>query len=443
MADPYWNKNGYFGRDRHKVILYPKSPRRHHSSSSNEREVRELPSYRNPRTNERYEDPVKERWHEDFPDIIEEKNKMMNSRTVGYNVNAYDSSDIFAADSMRFINQLGDYNNYSTRIKYRAKDSFTNLLSMIVVNLSEVCPNLKVRYEYHGQNTAYVFAYDDEMAHVMVRLDDYLQSIKPDEVTDRDITIITQGRPHFVEAATKMFEGDKVEVKVPRIQWKFMSGGREQIKTLFLEEPVKPLDEFYPWLPCGIEEYFDNYLASDSNILIFLGEPGAGKTSLIRYLIHSRNLNTTVTYDVDLLKSDGLYVDYLMEDDMNLLLIEDAELILTDRKSAGNQIMSKLLNVSDGLVKVFNKKMIFTANVSDIDEIDSAILRPGRAFDIIKFDKLTFEQAEKAAKAAGIAAPTEYKKYSLAELFKQNEVEQSGRNVEKAQTFGFGFTGGR
>lgn len=439
---PSNNRNGYFGPDRFRPLLYPRFLTRFQGNYALDRVVREPPVWRNPRTNERHVDTDKERYHEDFH--INDEITTMQNRNVNYAVNAYDSSDIFAADSMRFINQLGLQNNYSTRIKYKTKGTLNDVLDMVIDGVTVACPGRYVRYEFHGQNTVYVFAIEDNgTATLMVRIDDYLSSTVPFEEADRDITIISQGLPELVMPVTEHFDSKKIEVKQSRIEWKFMAGGRQQSKTIMLDDPVVPKDAYYPYLSTGVEEYFDNFLASDSNILIFLGEAGAGKTSLIRYLLHSRGLNTTVTYDEDLLKSDSLYVDYLLDDDMNMLVIEDAELILTDRKSAGNKVMSKLLNVSDGLVKVFNKKMVFTANVSDIDEIDEAILRPGRAFDVVKFRKLTFEEAIAAANVAGVPAPTEDRDYSLAEVFKLKEMETATRNVEKARSFGFGFTGRR
>lgn len=438
------NRNGYgnWDRDTHKEAPYPKSPRHFSPKYEFDRPCRENPKWRPLNSNELIIDEYNERWHEDLH--ISKKEKLMDTRRdVSYSVNAYDSSDIFAADSLRFINQLGERNNYSTRVKWKAEDSLDNILNTILSGLNTICAGFKIRYEYHGQNTVYIFVYDAAFTHVMVRIDDYNSSTKPYEVTDRDMTVIVQGLPDMVPSIAKHVDDTKVEVTKSRIEWKFMSGGRPQSKNMTIKDPPKPLDEFYPWLNDSIENYFDRFLASDSNILIFLGEPGAGKTSLIRHLIVSRDLNCTVTYDNELLKSDSLYVDYLLDDDMNMLIVEDAETILTDRKNAGNQIMSKLLNVSDGLVKVFNKKMIFTANVNEIDDIDSAILRPGRAFDIVKFRKLTFKEAVAAAKAAGIDPPTEHDDYSLAEVFKLKEAADAVRNVEKVQSFGFGFTSGR
>lgn len=412
-------------------------------------------SYRDPVTNKHYSFNGCGRDHKDFISI-EDQEQQESMRNINYSVNAYDSSDIYGADSMRFINQLGNESCYSHRFKYTTKDSFMNILEGIMVEIGgtgavarygnpSYSGHYESRYEFHGQNTVYVYLYDTQskMQVLLVRLDDYWEESDPFAVAERDISVIITGIPKFAIDFKERFEKIKREEKFCKVEWKFMAGGRTMSKTIQLEKPVKPHTEFYPWLPCDIEEYFDNYLASSSNILLLLGPPGTGKTSFLRYMIHSRQMSAVMTYDEGLLGSDGLFVEYLTKDDHNMLLVEDADVLLKDRENAGNKIMSKLLNVSDGMIKLFNKKMAFTANIGDIDSIDSAILRPGRAFDVMMFRELTFDEAVKAAEVAGIEPPTERKDYSLADLFNAKEVESVTRNVEKAKSYGFGFTSGR
>ena len=97
--------------------------------------------------------------------------------------------------------------------------------------------------------------------------------------------------------------------------------------------------------------------------------------------------------------------------------------------------MFKILNASDGLIKLPNKKMIFTANLADDSQIDPALTRPGRCYDVIHFRELTFEEASAAAKAANIQPPKENRNYTLSELF--NDHNKHNRLVKQERKFGF------
>ena len=61
-------------------------------------------------------------------------------------------------------------------------------------------------------------------------------------------------------------------------------------------------DEFYPWIKEGVESYLDRFMSSESSILLMIGPPGTGKTSLLRHLICSRNLTAMFSYDEALLE---------------------------------------------------------------------------------------------------------------------------------------------
>jgi len=115
-------------------------------------------------------------------------------------------------------------------------------------------------------------------------------------------------------------------------------------------------------------------------------------------------------------------------------VVEDADILLTDRKHEGNKTMAKLLNVSDGLVKVANKKVIFTANLKTKREIDPALTRAGRCFDVVNFRDLTKAEAKLAAEVSGIADPE--KSLPLCELF-DKDYEEAVRNHDGSFKVGF------
>jgi ATP-dependent 26S proteasome regulatory subunit len=98
------------------------------------------------------------------------------------------------------------------------------------------------------------------------------------------------------------------------------------------------------------------------------------------------------------------------------MVMEDADMFLKSRKE-GNTMMHKFLNVGDGLVTTRNKKMVFSTNLPSIKDIDPALVRPGRCYDIIHFGELNQAEAEKLAKRAGVTIEGERKKWSIADVF--------------------------
>jgi hypothetical protein len=184
-------------------------------------------------------------------------------------------------------------------------------------------------------------------------------------------------------------------------------------------------NEFYPWLTHGVDTFVDNYLRSNASILVLYGPPGTGKTSFLRYLLTSRGINAAVTYDERILREDSFFVEYLTDEEHNALIVEDADLLLSPRENGQNDMMSKFLNVSDGLVRIANKKLIFTTNITQLSKIDSALLRPGRCFAAVEFRELTSAEASAAASVAQLSdrdwSSQDY--WSLSQLF--NPVESN------------------
>jgi ATP-dependent 26S proteasome regulatory subunit len=80
-------------------------------------------------------------------------------------------------------------------------------------------------------------------------------------------------------------------------------------------------------------------------------------------------------------------------------------------------MMHRFLNVGDGLVTTKGKKMIFSTNLPSIRDIDSALVRPGRCFDIVTFDVLSAVDAKTLAKKLKVKLPEVKDTYSIAEVF--------------------------
>lgn len=201
------------------------------------------------------------------------------------------------------------------------------------------------------------------------------------------------------------------------VTWYFMFGDETRQSSVILDPAPPVYDEFYPWIKGGLRPYFDSFIKSPTSLLFLSGPPGTGKTSLIRWLLHEYSMNAAVTYEEKLLSSDSTFVDFLTGDSQNVFVIEDADTILGSRSREGNKMIARFLNVSDGLIKFPNKKVIFTTNLDDFKKVDEALLRPGRCFGMIKCRALTYDEASAAAKVAGLPVPARKADYTIAELF--------------------------
>lgn len=212
--------------------------------------------------------------------------------------------------------------------------------------------------------------------------------------------------------------------KLVKISWHYQTSRGTDSASLHvtgLNQHIR--DEFYPWFPKGVNTFIADYFDNPAAVLVLYGPPGTGKTSFLRHLLLTQGVNAMVTYDDKVLAKDEFFVNYLTDEEHDALIVEDADVFLAPREDGENTMMSKFLNVSDGLIKIMNKKMIFTTNITQLNKIDSALLRPGRCFEAVEFRELTPTEAHAAAQAAGVAAQdwASQRSWSLAQIFNHSE----------------------
>jgi SpoVK/Ycf46/Vps4 family AAA+-type ATPase len=208
---------------------------------------------------------------------------------------------------------------------------------------------------------------------------------------------------------------DNFEAVASSIDWVYNQKG-DTITLPVLTENY-PVKEFYPFLEDKtLEQYYDEYMKSKASILILIGPPGTGKTTFLRGLISHTKSNAIVSYDVRVLEDDDFFANFIGKDDSQLLILEDADTFLRPRKD-GNHLIMKFLNVGDGLVSSNKKKIVFTTNLPSVKEIDPALIRPGRCFDILNFENLTASQANNVSELLGLEKEPFVNDVSLAEVF--------------------------
>lgn len=233
------------------------------------------------------------------------------------------------------------------------------------------------------------------------------------------------GDPQWVRDWVERFD-DEFKRAQNLIEWVYSSHGNS-ISVPLNYRPA--LRSAYPWIKGDFDQYIDNYLNSDASVLILIGPPGLGKTTFIKNIIHRSGGDAKVAYDEKVMNDDGLFAGFI-DDDTRFLIMEDADAFLQSREE-GNTMMHKFLNVSDGLISAADKKMIFSTNLPNVTDIDAALMRPGRCYDVVQFRPLTIDEAEAVIEEAGAGSiPPDKTLISLAEIFSQQPSDSFRRKKQ-------------
>jgi len=219
------------------------------------------------------------------------------------------------------------------------------------------------------------------------------------------------------------------------LDWQFITAGGELRNSTFQElADSLLLDEAYVSLGMPVAEFITRYLDAPECVLILLGPPGTGKTRLLRAILaeisRRKGEDAQVMYTADqrALRSDELFVEFITGSH-DALVIEDTDHLLKARTS-GNEEMHRFLAIADGVARSQGRKIIFTTNLPNVNDIDDALVRPGRCFAVKHLRNLSPEEAlrlaericgEEAARVAkareALSAPAA-KSYSVAQVYR-------------------------
>ena len=176
-----------------------------------------------------------------------------------------------------------------------------------------------------------------------------------------------------------------------------------------------------------------------SGLYIFHGFPGTGKTTYVKYLTTVVDFKKFIFVPNTMVSNifSPKFVDKLYSFRNSVLVLEDAEVCVFKRDGTNNELVSGILNITDGLLKdLLNISIIVTFNAAETRDIDDALLRKGRLQIMHKFSLLSIEDATRLAEKLGmknkITKPT-----SLADVY--NLDETTGLEEEETKVTGFGF----
>lgn len=155
-------------------------------------------------------------------------------------------------------------------------------------------------------------------------------------------------------------------------------------------------------------------------LILMQGPPGTGKTHLIRSLIkewapwcdanyvgdterffsRTGDLLTLVLrpsarfMDLDDYEDEVRATALSGDDRYRLFIMEDTdEFLRADAKQRSGQAMSRLLNLSDGMIGQGLKALFLITTNENVDSIHEAVRRPGRAIANIEFAPLSMDEA--------------------------------------------------
>lgn len=212
-------------------------------------------------------------------------------------------------------------------------------------------------------------------------------------------------------------------------------------------------DNYTPEVLADVDHVVESFQKSPppGRIAILNGEPGTGKTFLIRSMLSRMDC-------VFLIIPSGLMGELDKPELLPLLLnvkksyekpivmvIEDGDVCLVPRKNDNISTIASLLNLSDGILgTMIDIKMIISTN-AHIKDMDKAILRPGRLCRDIHVAALPYEQANKVyQRLTGNKENMEYGDYyTLAEIYDMvNNPKSTGLTTSKPKRKPIGFLPG-
>jgi hypothetical protein len=183
------------------------------------------------------------------------------------------------------------------------------------------------------------------------------------------------------------------------------------------------------------QSFAEKLRQKDRGLTLFEGPPGTGKTFYIRHLMgvlkESHRFYFIQTANLKIL-SNAEFISFWAEqrqrysDRQFVVVMEDSDAALMTRGSDNRELVDTILNLTDGLLADFLRLQVICTINCAANDIDPALLRPGRLLCHRVFGRLNYTEALRLAESLGRKLPVAGD-YSLAEIFADNEKHDAKR----------------
>jgi hypothetical protein len=238
----------------------------------------------------------------------------------------------------------------------------------------------------------------------------------------------------FIQACTAGMKQFKQRQRRKPLEINLVTSGKNglQLSGLEIKRTLLNLDLYYEDDFKAVNDVICKRLSrsKDKGLVLLHGLPGTGKTTYLRYMIgkiKKKVLFLSPGVAKDIMSPE--FVQLLVNNPDSVLIIEDAESLIMDRRFSSGASVSALLNIADGLMADFlNVQIVCTFN-SPLTMVDTALMRQGRLIAKYEFGKLGMAKAQRLSKHFGfdneITEPM-----TIAELAHQHEVKYEPKQVE-------------